>query len=334
MSLYKRKDSPFWWIKLSCNGSRIQESTGTDDRIKAQELHDRKKAFMWDQVRLGIKPRRTWSEAVVLYHQETRHKASFVTDVVHLRWLDRYLGGLHLDQIDREKVEMLRSAKSAEGVRPATVNRTLEVLRAILNKAVSEWEWIDRAPRVRMLPEPDRRVRWLTREEADKLLQELPPHLADMARFTLETGLRRANVTGLQWSQVDLERGQAWIHADQAKGRKPISVPLSTKAIEVLRGQIGKHEKFVFCYAGRPVMQTGTKAWRNALERAGITNFRWHDLRHTWASWHVQCGTPLHALQELGAWRCVEMVRKYAHLSGEHLAEHAERMSGFKVING
>jgi integrase len=65
-----------------------------------------------------------------------------------------------------------------------------------------------------------------------------------------------------------------------------------------------------------------------ALKRAGIEDFRWHDLRHTWASWHVQAGTPSHALQELGGWEYAEMVRKYAHLSSDHLAEYADRMSG------
>ena len=71
-----------------------------------------------------------------------------------------------------------------------------------------------------------------------------------------------------------------------------------------------------------------TMAWRAALKRAGIEDFRWHDLRHTWASWHVQAGTPSHALQELGGWECAEMVRKCAHLSSDHLAEYADRMSG------
>lgn len=164
-----------------------------------------------------------------------------------------------------------------------------------------------------MQSEPDRRVRWLTRDEA-------------------ETGLRRANVTGLLRSQVDLDQRQAWIHADQAKARKPISVPLSLETVAVIQQQLGKHKTHVFSYLGKPVTQTSTKAWRSALARAGVENFRWHDLRHTWASWHGQAGTPLHALQELGAWQCVEMVRRYAHLSGVHLAEYVDRMSGLKVV--
>ena len=73
-------------------------------------------------------------------------------------------------------------AKRAEGVSNATVNRTMEVVRAILRKATNEWAWIDRAPAVRMLPEPRRRIRWLTQEEAERLIAELPEHLAEMVR--------------------------------------------------------------------------------------------------------------------------------------------------------
>lgn len=331
MSLYQRKDSPFWWIKLNLNGRRIQESTGTADKLKAQELHDRMKASLWDQERLGIKPRHLWKEAVVLYLSETGQKASSKSDQVHLKWLDRFLGSLYLDEIDRALLDQIRGAKLQEGVKPSTANRTLEVVRAVLNKAVSDWEWLDKAPRIRMQAEPDRRIRWLTRDESETLLAELPPHLAAMARFALETGLRRAKVTGLLWSQVDLDQRQAWIHADQAKARKPISVPLSLVAVAVIQQQLGKHQTHVFSYQGKPVIQTSTKAWRAALARAGIENFRWHDLRHTWASWHAQAGTPLHVLQELGAWQCVEMVRRYAHLSGGHLAEYVDRMSGLKA---
>ena len=128
------------------------------------------------------------------------------------------------------------------------------------------------------------------------------------------------------WSQVDLTRRCAWIHPDQAKARA-IAVPLSAAAVIVPREQMGKHPE-VFTYRGEPIRQVNTKAWRSALKAAGIADFRWHDLRRTWASWHVQAGTPLHVLQELGGWESVEMVRRYAHLSSDHLAEYVDRMSG------
>jgi integrase len=94
-----------------------------------------------------------------------------------------------------------------------------------------------------MLSEPKRRIRWITRDEAERLMAALPEHLAAMVRFSLETGLRRANVTGLQWSQVDLIRRTAWIHPDQAKARKAIAVPLSNAAIIVIREQIGNTQR-------------------------------------------------------------------------------------------
>lgn len=81
-------------------------------------------------------------------------------------------------------------------------------------------------------------------------------------------------------------------------------------------------------------MQPNNSAWIKALKRAGITDFRWHDLRHTWASWHVQAGTPLHVLQELGGWESAEMVRRHAHLSSEHLAQYVDKLSGLHVVDG
>ena len=175
--------------------------------------------------------------------------------------------------------------------------------------------------------EARRRIRFLTHAEAQRLLAELPEHLADMAAFSLATGLRAANVTGLQWSQVDLARRLAWIHPDQAKARRAIAVPLNAEALALITKQVGKHRTHVLSYRGKPIVQVSTKAWYMALQRAGIEDFRWHDLRHTWASWHVQKGTPLFALPELGGWESAEMVRRYAHLATDHLAPYADRLS-------
>lgn len=265
--------------------------------------------------------------------KEQGHKATIETDKIHLRWMDRFLNGKYLDAINRDLVDKITDEKLNEGVTHATVNRVLEVLRAILRKSVNEWEWLDRAPFVRMLKEPTRRIRFLTHNEAQRLLAALPEHLADMAAFSLATGLRRANVTGLQWSQVDLTRRLAWIPPDQAKARKAIAVPLNAEAVLLIRKHIGKHPTHVFSFKGRPIIQVSTKAWYKGLLAVGIEDFRWHDLRHTWASWHVQNGTPLFALQELGGWESPEMVRRYAHLSAEHLAPYADRLCALKVVD-
>lgn len=89
---------------------------------------------------------------------------------------------------------------------------------------------------------------------------------------------------------------------------------------------MGKHQSRVFTYYGKPVIKVGTKGWRQCLKRAGIENFTWHGLRHTWASWHVQSGTPLNALQELGGWSSYEMVMRYAHLAPDHLSSYANNL--------
>jgi integrase len=327
MSLYKRKDSALWWVKLTVNGRRLQKSTGTADRKAAQEYHDRLKAELWEQTRLGVKPGYFWQDAVLRWLKETEHKATHQDDVWILRGLDTHLFGVKLADIDRDKLDAITAARLADGVENGTVNRMLAVVRAILRRSALEWGWLDQAPKVRMLPVSKRRIRFLTPEEAQRLLSELPLHLSVMARFSLETGLRKANVTDLQWSQVDLVRRCAWIHPDQAKARRAIAVPLSPSAVEIVRSQFGKCQSHVFSYRGRPVSVVNNKAWQAALKRAGIEDFRWHDLRHTWASWHAQAGTPLNVLQELGGWESVEMVRRYAHLSGEHLSGYARSMT-------
>ena len=335
MSLYKREGSPYWWVKFSHRGCAIRRSTGTEDKIKASEYEARLRAQLWDEDRLGVKPERSWKEAVLKYVEETSHKASHRDDVLHFKYLDRFLGPLKLSEIDRAVLDRITAARRREGVANASVNRVLGVVQRVLRRAVNEWEWLDRCPKVRMLDEPSVRIRWLKREEAARLLAQLPEHLAVMAGFSLETGLRRANVVGLQWENVDLVRRRVIVHADEAKGRRNLNVPLTDEAVAIIRGQLGKHLRYVFPYQGKPVFQVSGKAWRGALYRAGIENFRWHDLRHTWATWHVLNGTSLYELKELGGWRSLEMVLRYAHLvDNDHLAGVVKRFSGSRLRDG
>jgi integrase len=325
MSLRKR--GGIWWVDVRApNGERVRRSAETANKALAQEFHDRVKSELWRIAKLSDRPQRIWNEAVVRWLKEHSHKATAGEDVTKLRWLDRHLGGKPLAVINRSLVDTITDAKLAEGVSHATVNRTLELLRAILRKSVDDWEWLDRAPKIRMLKEPCRRIRFLRHEEAERLIAALPEHLAAMASFSLATGLRAANVTGLLWSQVDMVRRVAWIHPDQAKARRAIPVPLNTNAVLVMRQRLGKHPTHVFSFHGKPIKQVSTKAWYAALAAAGIEDFRWHDLRHTWASWHVQAGTPLFALQEMGGWQSADMVRRYAHLAADHLAPYAEKL--------
>jgi integrase len=322
MPIFKRGNT--WWVDITTpSGERIRRTARTNIRTQAQELHDKLKSEAWRVGQLGEKPDRTWDEAALRWLKETEHKASHRQDMRQVAWAQQYFRGRYLSEITRDLVAQVAEAKRQESSAP-TANRYLAMIRAILRRAAFDWEWIDKPPLIRLFPESKRRVRWLTPEQARTLLSELPEHLAEMMRFSLATGLRQKNVSRLEWSQVDAERGAAWIHADQAKGRKAIAVALNGTALAVLDRQKGRHPQFVFTFEGQPVGQVNTKAWRKALKRVGIEDFRWHDLRHTWASWLTQNGVPLNALQEMGAWQSSEMVRRYAHLAPEQFKRHAE----------
>lgn len=268
---------------------------------------------------------RTWDDAQTQWLADKAYKSSLDKDREIFAWFDRYLRGVCLASLDRPALLTLAQRKAVE-TSPATANRHLALLRAVLRRARDVWEWIPQCPKVPTFPPAPHRVRWLTREQAAALLQQLPSHQAAMARFALATGLRQRNVCRLRWSEVDLQSRCIRLDAQSIKNRKPLVVPLNSAASAVLESQAGRHPEFVFCYRGRPVWQVNTSTWRKALRTAGIDNFRWHDLRHTWASWHAQAGTPFNVLQELGGWSSYEMVRRYAHLSTAHLVPHAERI--------
>ncbi|GKS68612.1 site-specific recombinase XerD [Nitrosomonas sp. PY1] len=281
-------------------------------------------------MKLGDKPKRTWDEAAYKWLMETQDKKTHHDDVAKINWLQQFFRGKYLDELTRDVIAGIGELKRKE-TSPATANRLLALICSILRRAALDWEWIDKPPVIKLYREAKRRVRYLSATQASILIQELPQHLADMVTFSLATGLRRSNVTKLEWSQVDMQRNVAWIHGDQAKAGKPIHVTLNATAIAVLTRQIGKHPRSVFSYKGKPITQVNTKAWYKALKRADIEDFRWHDLRHTWASWLTQNGVPLNVIQEMGAWESAEMVRRYAHLAPEQFAQHARILDG--VLN-
>lgn len=326
MGVFKRGD--VWWIDFTTpNGRRVRESSGTHDQQQAQELHDRLKVRCWEEQRLGVKPDRSWKEAAVRWLKETSHKRTHERDIEKLRWLDFFLGNLMLSQVTRGEIDRIGERKARDSS-ASNANRYLALIRSILRRARDDWEWVNHIPKVRLYREAKRRVRWITRDEAGRLLEALPRHLRDMATFSLACGLRQRNVSLLHWDQVDLVRRVAWIHPDEAKAGKAIAVPLNQDALSVLRGRLGIREVFVFTYRGKPNKVCCTKRWKDALAAAGIDDFRWHDLRHTWASWHVQSGTSLQELMELGGWSSYEMVMRYAHLAADHLRVAACRIDG------
>jgi len=262
-----------------------------------------------------------WDEACIRWLQENQGKKSLDSDKIKIRLLPE-LRGLLLEDISRDLIHSVVNRKTCSG---STKNRYFALIRAILNKCVNEWDWLDKAPKLKLHKEPKKRIRWLYPEEAQRLVNALEnlPYMQHLVIFSLATGLRQANVLNLKWEQIDLRRQVAWIYPDQAKAGKAIGVPLNQTAMQVLMDR-PRVSDYVFTHSGGgKVKAISNRVWREALDKAGITDFRWHDLRHTWASWLVQNGTPLAALKEMGGWESVEMVQRYAHLAPEHLSQHA-----------
>lgn len=302
----------------------------TKRRTKRQTLQEWEAALRLDvqQQRAIASNQYRWEHAVVDYLEQMPSSTNKRHTIYSLRRLDAFLKGWLLGDIGRGRIAEIQKSLAAMRLQNATINRIVSIIIAILNKGVA-WDWIDRVPKVARLPEGPLRDRSLDRPSAERLIRELPPHLRVMAIFALETGLRRSNVTLMRWDWIDIAQNVLVVPAESAKGKvRSIPTVLTPLARAVLDKMQGEHPEYVFTYKGKPVTQTATRAWRKALQRAGITNFRWHDLRHTWASWHAQGGTPEMFLQQLGGWRSQKMVARYSHLNVEHMRPFVEKHQG------
>jgi len=334
MPLYKQPESDNWWCRFSIRGVKTRRSTGTTDRCAAEDFETKLRSDLYRQLRLGERPRYTFDDAVRRWKElaDGRDKAR---DEERLKWFEQYLAGVALVDIDRELIEKCRAVRAAESSQ-ATANRYMACLRMLLRRAHREWDWIDKAPVVPMFSIEKREARFLTRSQARQVLKELrsrSSHLADVAEVALETGMRMSNVTGLSWPQVDLRRRQLIVPASRSKAGETIAVPLSSRALAILKAQRGEHPEHVFTYRkgpkrssrALPFHDANGRIFKAATAAAGVPWLRFHDLRHTWASWHVQDGTPLQALQELGGWKSFAMVQNYAHLSTDHLRQFVDK---------
>ena len=319
MPITKRNN--IWYIDISApSGERIRRSAGTSDEKEAQQLHDKMKYELWHMDKLAEKPKVLWDEACLRWLEEKKDKKSIKDDKTKIRKLKGFRG-VYMHHLTKDSISA--EVMKIKGTN-ATRNRYLAFIRSILNICVNEWDYLDSAVKIKLLKEPKKRIRWLRPHEADKLISVLPTYIAKLVVFSLCTGLRKSNVLSLEWSQIDLKRKVAWYYPDETKSGHALGVPLNDLAMQVLDRQLGNHPTAVFINSQRrPVKSVSRHLWKQALIDAGIQNFRWHDLRHTWASWLVQRGVPLYALKEMGGWESMEMVQRYAHLAPEHLHQHA-----------
>lgn len=337
--LYKRAESAYWQYDFyDVNGERQRGSTKTGDKAQAEAFVVNLKSKIWKTGALGELPERSWQEAVdrLLGEMEV-DKMSPQTIKDYRRalnwWGVNYFGKKKLHQIDKGEVNagVYRIAKEVSQI---SANRYLSAIRRMLNKAAHEWKWIAAAPdKYKQFDErPYHRVRKLSEPEIDRLLSELPDHQRMFMLFDLVTGLRQANVKGCEWSWVNWDERTLTVPGDKFKNREPLTIPLNDMALDLIRSQKGKHPKYVFTFRGQPVKSVSTKAWAKAKQRAGITDFRWHDLRHCWASLMRKLGVGTEDLQELGGWKSAEMVLRYAHADQDEMRKKVARLGEVRTL--
>lgn len=294
-------------------GPRIRVSAATRDLKVARRVLDKLRAEAHAQAKLGKRARALFATAAAKWVREHTHLKRLRDVARHIQfWRGHYT---YLDEITRDNADAHVATMSN-----VNANRHMATLRSILRDSQRKWNLLDRVPALRMRAEPAARIRWITHDEAVRLIGALPEPHRPLVTFLFATGLRLGSATQLRWDQVDTDAKRAWVDGSQTKTKRAIAIPLNADALAVLES-IPRGDGQVFT-----TLPPTNATWKRACARAGIADFRIHDTRHTWASWHVQAGTPLLALRDLGGWATLAMVQRYAHLSPGHLAGYADNV--------
>jgi integrase len=320
-----------WGFTAQINGKQVRryKTEWTQDDAEAELA----KALLKIEPAMPKVSGMTFSEAAERYIATKARKRSLALD---RHWLGHLkvefgpetpLAEITASRIAEYKDKRLSAVtarrKNADGqparLSAATINWPLALLRHLLRLAHEEWGSLQALPKIRTEKEPQGRLRWLTQEEATKLLAACKKSrnsaLADLVEFCLFTGVRRGEALGLTWDRVDRSRGV--IRLELTKSGRRREVPLSSNADAVLArrwrpGAAG------YVFRSRN-WNSFRSAWEAVLAVAGIENFRFHDLRHTFASWLVQRGRTLREVQEALGHQTLMMTVRYSHLAPEHL---------------
>lgn len=342
--LFERPDSPYYWASyIDASGRRVRRSTGirksTQGRKEAEALLSKwrleaHRAQQWDE-----QPPRTFEELMVAYLQATSDKRSHRDDLSRAKRLQEYFRGQVMNDLRAVDVRGYIAVRREE-VSPATVNRELALLSSAINFAVREWEWeIPNPVSRRKLREPEGRIRWITRAEAAALVRAartIPraPYLPDFIVVALHTGCRAGELLGLEWQRVDLQAGLIHLEGHHTKAGRRRSVPLNQTARRAIlsraryRAENCPASPWVFCRKSGDRLEWLHRSFRIACERAGIKDFRIHDLRHTCAAWLVSSGVPLPEVRDLLGHGSITMTEKYAHLAPDNVRSAVARLDG------
>ncbi|GJL56901.1 MAG: integrase [Nitrospirales bacterium] len=322
--LYKRGN--VWWMTYrDALGVQQFESCKTRNKAEAEKrlIHRRKETIEGISPVAPIKPvaLETLFEE---YLKFVGNQRGVRTKRLHVQHLKRELRNPPIHTLTVKVIEDYRVTREFDGVGPATINREISTLKHALTKAVS-WQMVRKSIRddlraVRKLAEPAGRLRYLSGpEEASTLIEGCRGIFRVIVVVTLHTGMRRGEVLGLTWEAVDLKHG--FIRLTETKNGEARDIPINDTVWSALNGLRTRLDvPYVFHdEEGKPFKDTRHKfEW--ACKRAGITDFHFHDLRHTFASWLVMKGVPLATVSKLLGHKSISMTMRYAHLSPDHLS--------------
>lgn len=306
-----------YWINIQIDGKRLRKSLDTKDAKIAAEAFARELAEFYRTRKFKELPKKTLNDAFDKWLAERGTKRSIEDDRRKIDYFRGKLGTRLLSEIKAADIE----DNLPQDIGPSTRNRYRALVRAVLRRAWRKWEWLDSVPTLEEEEEPEGYTEHLTREQAERLIAELPERYRKPTRFALLTGLRRANVFGLTWDKVNLATGTVIVEASTAKGKRRFTIPLNASARALLESVEGREGR-----VWGDVTHVWQNVWQDACKRAGV-KIKFHGLRHTWATWHAEAGTPLDVLQKLGAWATFSMVQRYAHRPADYLAAAAERVA-------
>ena len=247
-------------------------------------------------------------------------------------WIDR-LGNMKLSRLSPAILGESRDELCKDKA-PSTVNRYLAVMSHACSLAEREWEWLDSNPmrRVKRLKEPVGRVRYLSDKERDRLLKAVEksdlPLLYPIVLIALTTGARRSEILNLRWKNVEFKKGWAVLENTKNKERRSLTlVPQVVEELKKLKKIRRIDDDLIFAHpdTGKQSYFYFEKAWRQAREEAMIKDFRFHDLRHTCASYLAMNGATTAEIAAVLGHKTLVMVKRYSHLSDEHVRGVVER---------
>ena len=256
-----------------------------------------------------------------LYERRKHTKRSWMDDKTKTTFWNAAFGKLYADEITTTMIEdKLEELRVRKNLTPATINRYRSAIKGIFSVAQFEG-MIAMPPKVRLTKEHNESTTYLKKADAHRLLTILKsdaPMLSCMVRFSLATGLRQANVVHLRWQDIDVENKMLTVSIEDSKNKKSLTIPLNKSAwlaldlATALRPNCKpNHHVFATRY-GMPIKNPTGHQWKAAMKKAGIEGIRWHDLRHSWATYHAMAGTPLVIIMKLGGWNSYQSVLRYA----------------------